>query len=152
MSGQLDLFAPPIEAITVEPTRDVIFRGAGSSEVPRHTFIPTPRPRVLHDDDWMLALGVAERQIRWWSWTRPHPLPLDERPDSVGGHSLGDRRWIDYGSKGVAVRDRLGGEYRCASWAFLLKGLREQREAEPHIADARDLAHAYSALETYDRY
>jgi hypothetical protein len=153
MSGQLGLFAPPIERITVAPTRDVVYRGAGSSEVPRHTYVPSPTPRALaSEEDWLLALMVAEGQIRWASWTQPHPLPLATRPDSTGGKSLGGGAWVDYGTKGVAVRRSRGGALRYAPWASLLRGLREQRDQEPHIADARDLAHAYSALDTYDRY
>jgi hypothetical protein len=147
MSGQLDLFAPPIERIGVEPTRDVIYRGARSPEVPRHAHVPSARPRPLEEDEeWLMALRIAEGQIRWRSWTQPHPLPLEERPhDCVGG---GPSYWYD--SKGVGVGDFSSRRY--ASWPALLRGLREQREHEPHVADARDLAHAYSALDTYDRY
>jgi hypothetical protein len=149
MSSQLDLFAPAIEALSMEPTRDVLCRGPGTSEVRAHTYVPSPRPRTLHSDkEWLMALRVAEGEIRWRSWTQPHPLPLDKRPDDCSGGSL--NCWYD--SKGVGFASDVGQQRRYATWPALLRGLREQREHEPHIADARDLAHAYSALETYDRY
>jgi len=37
-------------------------------------------------------------------------------------------------------------------WPVLLRGLRGQRERETRVAEARDLAHAYYALEQYDRF
>jgi hypothetical protein len=147
MSGQLDLFAPAIEPVTVEPTRDVVRGGAGSAEVPRHTHVPSPRPRPLDsDEEWLTTLRVAEGQIRWRSWTQPHPLPLEKRPGECDGGS--SDCWYDSTGVGFGRGERK----RRATWLALLRGLREQREQEPHIADARDLAHAYSALETYDRY
>lgn len=144
----MDLLAAPVERIAVKPTRDVVIYGARACSVPKHAHVPAPRPKSLHtDEEWLLVLRVAERQIRWRHWTRPHPLPLDSRPDEcLGG---GGGYWYD--SKGVAIWSD-DGAHRYATWAVLLRGLREQREREPHIADARDLAHAYSAVETHDRY
>jgi len=144
---QLDLFAPPVETVVVEPAREVIRRGASAGSVPSHEYVPEPRPRSMHtDEEWLGALSTAEGLIRWKSWTQPHPLPLDERPhECVGG---GGDYWHD--GKGVAAgawNDR-----RYATWPALLKGLQAQREHEPHIADARDLAHAYHALEQYDGF
>jgi hypothetical protein len=138
---------PPVEAVTVEPTAEIVRRGASAPSVPTHTFVPTPLPKSMHtDEEWLSALAEAERIIRWKSWTQPSPLPLDAKPDDC----VGGAREIWHDAKGVCVGRRA--EARYASWPALLKGLRLQREHEPHIADARDLAHAYSATETYCRY
>lgn len=145
MTAQMSLLAPPVERLTVEPTREVVVRGASASGVPRHAHVPS-RPSAMHtDEEWLGALEIAERKIRWWFWTCPHPLPLDEKPTVNGGGG-----GFHYDSKGVAVWS--GGERRYVSWPQLLRGLREQRDQEPHIADARDLAAAYHSAETYDRY
>jgi hypothetical protein len=147
MSAQLDLFAPVIEVIVIEPTRDVIHRGAKAKRVPPHSHVPSRRPRLLHtDEEWLSCLRIAERQIRWRRWTQPHPLPLDSRPEEcVGG---GPGHWYD--AKGVGVGEFSSRRY--ATWPALLRGLEEQRDREPHVADARDLAAAYHALEQYDRF
>ena len=148
MSAQLDIFAQPRE-ITIEPTREVIRLGAKAA--PAHEHVPSPRPKALHsDDEWLLVLRTAEEQcIRWRSWSIPHPLPLDEKPrECEGGNGE-----VCYTGKGVAIIDRGGErERRWASWSALLRGLRAQRDREPHVADARDLAAAYHAAATYWRY
>lgn len=145
--SQLDLLAAPVMRVVVEPTPDVIRMGAHCA--PHHECVPSKRPKALRsDEEWLFVLRVAEEQIRWRSWSMPHPLPL-ERPDDILGGSNGE--WHD--GKGVAIVD--GGrsaERRYASWPALLRGLREQREREPHIADARDLAAAYHAAEQYHRF
>lgn len=144
---QLDLFAPVAEAIVIQPTRDVVYRGAFAPAVPVHTFAPRPRPRAMPTDaDWLGVLLEAERCIRWRSWQRPHPLPIDKRPEEcVGG---GPRFWHDSKGVGLGVHHRDG----LATWPVLLRGLAEQRKHEPDVADARDLAAAYHALEQYDRF
>lgn len=145
MTAQLDIFAPPAERITIEPTPEVVLCGANAASVPTHTHVPTPIPRAMPDvEKWLGALLVAEGQIRWRSWTLPHPLPLDERPeDCVGGTAD-----YHYNGKGVG----LGRSGKPVGWPVLLRGLREQREHEPEIADARGLAHAFHALEQYERF
>lgn len=145
---QLDIFAAPVEVVVIQPTRDVVYRGARAEGIPRHAHVPSHRPKaLLSDEEWLRVLVVAEVQIRWKSWTCPHPLPLDSKPeDCVGG---GKDFWYD--GKGVAL-GRWEGDTRYAPWPALLRGLREQREAEPHIADARDLAAAYHATDQYDRF
>lgn len=145
---QLDLFAPPPEVVPVTPTQEVIVFGARAKCVPLHQHVPSPRPKaIVADDDWLLALRVAEECIRWRSWTQPHPLPLDSRPDDCVGGAAGARGWYWHDNKGVTIGERGG---PTASWPALLRGLREQREREPHVAEARDLAAAYKALESYD--
>lgn len=147
MTAQLDLFATPIESLSIEPTRDVIRRGASAEAVTAHQHVPSRRPPALtSDEEWLLALSVAEAQIRWRSWTQSHPIPLDEKPRECVGGGPG----CFYDGKGVALGSWC--ERRYATWPALLRGLREQRAREPHVADARDLAHAFSALETYHRY
>ena len=145
VASQLDLLAARVERITVEPTPEVIRLGA--RRAPDHECVPSKRPKDLHsDEEWLFVLRFAEELIRWRSWTHPHPLPLDRRPDDcVGGAG---RAWYD--GKGVAIAEQ--GKRRYASWPALLRGLREQREREPHIADARDLAAAYHAAEQYHRF
>lgn len=70
------------------------------------------------------------------------------RPEEcVGGGGT-----FSYDGKGVAVVSQGRFDKRYASWPALLRGLGTQREAEPHVADARDLAAAYHALEQYDRF
>lgn len=153
MTVQMDLFAPVVERFSVEPTSAVIVHGAKAAGVPRHTFVPAPRPDSMHsDEEWLTVLEVAEEQIRYKNWTRPHPLPLDEKPADCEGGYYSDRLQCEYSSgKGVCLIDPEWSS-RCVKWPVLLRGLRAQREQEPHIADARDLAAAYRAHETYDRY
>lgn len=145
-NAQLDFFAPTLERILVEPNPEVLHLGARASGVPVHEHVPSRRPNSLQtDDEWLGALSVAEELIRWRAWEQPRLL-LDEPPGECIGGSGGF--WFD--AKGVMVRE--GAERRYARWSALLRGLGEQREGEPDVADARDLAHAYHALDQYDRF
>jgi hypothetical protein len=47
------------------------------------------------------------------------------------------------------VHDWMNGQE--ATWSQLLRALRAQREQEPHVAQARDLAEAYHYLDYYRR-
>jgi hypothetical protein len=143
---QLGLLAGPVEEVAIEPTSEILYAGAGARSVPSHRHVPAPRPEALAtDEEWLRVLAIAEGLIRWRHWPHPHPLPLEEVPDVVGGTS---DSWHD--RNGVALGAR--GRKRLVRWPALFRGLAEQRAHEPHIADARDLAHAYKAAATYRRY
>jgi hypothetical protein len=144
----LALFAP----LLVEPTAEVLRCGArargdrGRGELLfAHRHLP-PRPStVAEDPTWSAMIDLAEEAARS---DQPTVAVLDLHPGGRGGYSgvmghgglLLDSRGCHFFSSGDH-----------ATWARLLAALRTRRGAEPEIARARDLAHAYHALDYYGR-
>jgi hypothetical protein len=137
------------DAITVNPTREVLYSGANarSNGQPLFTHRHVPdRPSTVHDEQgWIAMLDLAE-DARRYNQASLAVLNLDAR-DRAGSNGPIGTGTLMLDSNGCRCSER-GGR---ASWAQLLAGRREQRHAEPEIAAARDLAEAYHYLDYYGR-
>ena len=133
----LALFDP----IAVEPTRDVLYRGAdaisGGVFLFAHHHVPARPATVIEDRVWLAMLDLAEDARRYNQAGRA-VLDLTARngAGSNGPIGTGDLMLDGKGCENWRDKSR-------ATWPALLTGRREQRHAEPDIACARDLAEAY---------
>ncbi len=154
MSTQMSLLAPPAEGpLEVPVCWTVLYygadaradRGRGEPLFP-HRHVPSPPPKVPDEGEWLAALDFAE-DARRFNQAGCAVLDLSKR-DGAGSNGPMGRGGpgspsLMASSRGVEVNGRL------ATWPQLLKGRREQREVEPEVARARDLAEAYHYLDYY---
>lgn len=141
LDGQLSLMLEASPAIAVTPTRDVLIHGSRGRGVPKHNAAvqvagvsPSTLKRML--DFAEDALRYNQGPCRALDLTKTH---------GAGTNGPIGRGNLHSDSKGVE-------DYRTkerATWAQLLRALRAQREGEPRIAQARDLAEAYHYLHAY---
>jgi hypothetical protein len=154
MGGQMNLLAAPVGAeIEVPVCPAVLYAGANAlSEGGRgeplfaHRFVPPAPPDTGERAHWLAALEFAEGQLRYAQ--APCARLVLSGPESRssrcnGGISGPGRPTLWASSRGVEV------DGRKLSWARVLAGRAEQRDAEPQIARARDLAHIYHLLDYY---
>jgi hypothetical protein len=134
-------------AITVEPTWDVLYRGAAATENGQplfpHRHITTRPTTVRNDQVWLAMLDLTEAARRYNQASRA-VLDLDKR-DGAGSNGpigTGDLMLDGKGCENWREKSR-------ATWPALVAGRREQRHTEPEIAAARDLADAYHYLDYY---
>ena len=151
MSGQMNLLAPPAEAeLEVPVCPQILLRGAGafgerehSEPLFPHRHLP-PAPSAMPDESaWLAALDFAEEVRRYAQAPRP-VLDLAKPGYSGASGRSGPgmpRLWAT--SRGIEVDGAL------ATWPRLLAGRAEQRQVEPEVARARDLAEAYHYLDYY---
>jgi len=144
MTEQLSLFAEATAApVDVAVTRDVRIDGARAGAIPKHKtvvhvagFEPATLARML---------ALAEDALRY---NQCPTARLDIRPTrGTGTNGPVGRGNLMADSRGV--HDWRTGQQ--ATWSQLLRALRAQREQEPHVAQARDLAEAYQYLDYYRR-
>lgn len=149
------LAASAEERLEVPVCWEVLFYGAGA-RVDRgrgkrlfpHRHVPSPPARFPHEDEWLTALDFAE-EARRYNQAGCARLDLSKR-DGAGSNGPVGRGgprgpMLMASGRGVEVDGRL------ATWPQLLAGRQEQREVEPEIARARDLAAAYHYLDYYGR-
>jgi len=154
MGGQMNLLAAPVDAeIEVPICRAVLCSGANARFEDRrgepllaHRFIPPVPPGIDEETHWLTALDFAESQLRYAQ--APCARLVLSGPESrtskcTGGTCGPGRPRMSASSRGIEI----DGER--VSWARVLTGRAEQREAEPQIARARDLAHVYHLLDYY---
>ncbi len=137
------------ESITVQPTCDVLLRGADTISAGQflfaHQHVPV-RPATVSDDRvWLMMLDLAE-DARRYNQPGQAVLDLDARngAGSNGPIGFGGLMLDSTGCQHSTTKSR-------ASWPAMLAARREQRHAEPDIAHARDLAEAYHYLDYYGR-
>jgi len=129
------------DTIAVEPTREVLLRGADAISdgvfLFAHHHVPARPATVTGDRVWMAMLDLAEDARRYHQAGRAG-LDLTARngAGSNGPIGTGDLMLDSKGCENWRDKSR-------ATWPALLAGRREQRHAEPDIARARDLAEAY---------
>ena len=137
----LSLMLEASPAIAVTPTRDVLIHGSRGRGVPKHKAI-------------VQVAGVSASTLKRMLDFAEDALRYNQGPcralDLTTTHGAGTNGPIGHGnlhadSKGV--EDWHTKEH--ATWPQLLRALRAQREAEPRIAQARDLAEAYHYLHAY---
>ena len=142
----LDVF----NRIAVEPTRDVLLRGAdaisGGVFLFAHHHVPARPATVTGDPVWLAMLDLTEDARRYNQAGRA-VLDLTARngAGSNGPIGTGDLMLDGKGCENWRDKSR-------ATWPALLTGRREQRNAEPDIARARDLAEAYHYLDYYGHF
>jgi hypothetical protein len=139
----LDVF----NTIAVEPTRDVLLRGAdaisGGVFLFAHHHVPARPATVTDDRVWLAMLDLAEDARRYNQAGRAVlDLTAKGGAGSNGPIGTGDLMLDGNGCENWRDKSR-------ATWPALLAGRREQRHAEPDIARARDLAEAYHYLDYY---
>jgi len=149
VSGQMNLLAPPSEAeLEVPVCPQVLLRGAGACGREHAPLVPhrhvQPAPAAMRDEGvWLAALDFAE-EVRRYSQAPLPVLDLDKPGDSgASGRSGPGMPSLWATSRGVEVDGAL------ATWPRLLAGRAEQRQVEPEVARARDLAEAYHYLDYY---
>lgn len=158
MSGQMNLLAPPAEgAVEVPICPEVLLRGAeahsrAGEPLFAHRHLP-PLPDALAESrEWLAALDFAEEA------RRSNQVPcakLDLTQGSGSGYSgymgRGGPNTVSLtaSSRGIEVGD--GPDKRVVRWPALLRGRAEQREVEPEVGRARDLAEAFHYLDYYGR-
>jgi len=155
VGGQMNLLAAPVgQAIEVPICPAVLYVGANArAEGGRgeplfaHRFAP-PAPPAIGEPaaHWRAVLEFAEDQLRYAQ--APSAKLILSGPECrtsrcTGGACGPGRPSLNASSRGVEVDGRL------LTWARVLAGRSEQRDAEPQIARARDLAHAYHLLDYY---
>jgi len=154
MGGQMNLLAAPVgEEIEVPICPVVLYAGAnarveGGRGEPlfAHCFSP-PAPLGLSEEaHWLAVLDFAEDQLRYAQ--APSSRLVLNGPESRasrcnGGTSGPNRPTLWASSRGVEVNGCL------LAWSRVLAGRSEQRDAEPQVARARDLAHVYHLLDYY---
>lgn len=150
MSGQMNLLAPPSEAeLEVPVCPQILLRGAGAYDSREHApLLPhrhlPPAPPALPDEGaWLAALDFAEEVRRYAQAPRPVLDLAKPAYSGVSGRSGPDMPSLWASSRGIEVDGAL------ATWPRLLAGRAEQREVEPEVARARDLAEAYHYLDYF---
>lgn len=160
MDGQLSLLAQPgCERIEVPLCPAVLLAGARACGGPprreplfAHRHIPVPPPALEGEREWLAALEFAEEARRSNQAARAR-LDLSRRAGAASSGPIGrcgpGEVWLTASGKGIEVGEPAG--RRLVRWARLLAARAEQREVEPGIARARDLAEAYRLLDYYGR-
>ena len=115
-----------------------------------HVHIPHRPAKLSSDEHWLIALYFAEEVHRYDQPTQA-VLQLDAKVSrSPGGRCFDGEPRLWHDGRGIEVDDVL------VKWPHLLAGRAEQREVEPEVARARDLAQAYHYLdyfgEVYDKH
>jgi hypothetical protein len=153
MSGQMNLLAQPSEETIVVPICSEVLRcgaharrGRGTEEqLFPHLHIPSRPAKLPSDEHWLLALDHAEDAHRF-NQSPVAVLQLDAKVSrSSGGCSSPGEPRLMHDGRGVEVDDVL------VRWPHLLAARAEQREIEPEVARARDLAEAYHCLDYFGR-
>lgn len=154
MSGQMNLLAQPSDEKIVVPICPEVLRcGAhaasreGGIEKPLspHLHIPGRPTNLPSDEHWLLALDHAEDTHRH-DQSPEATLQLDAKVSrSCGGCAGPGMPRLMHDSRGIEVDDVL------IKWPHLLAARAEQREIEPEVARARDLAEAYHYLDYFGR-
>lgn len=158
MSGQMNLLAQPSEKKIEVPVCHAVLRhgsGAGRKNGTQeslfpHLHIPRRPAKLASDEHWLIALCFAE-EVHRYDQSAQGVLQLDAKVSrSPGGRWCGDEPHLWHDGRGIEVDDVL------IKWPHLLAGRAEQREIEPEVARARDLAQAYHYLdyfgEVYDKH
>jgi hypothetical protein len=147
MGEQLSLLgdATAEETVRVAPSPTVLVYGANAPVVPRHRDVG--------------ALGSASAEtVRLMLELTEDALRYNQAPDprlvvpGKGGRGIGSNGPMGRNSlmaDGKGIRDFRSDE--SATWPQLLHALAAQRQDEPHVARARDLAEAYHYLSYYSR-
>jgi hypothetical protein len=135
------------DKIAVEPTRDVLLRGAdaisGGLFLFAHHHVPARPGTVIEDRVWLAMLDLTEDARRYNQVSRAVlDLTAKAGAGSNGPIGTGDLMLDGKGCENWRDKSR-------ATWPALLAGRREQRHAEPDVARARDLAEAYHYLDYY---
>jgi hypothetical protein len=157
MSGQMNLLATPVgEQIEVPVSATILYAGAAAraeggrgESLFAHRFVPPEPPDIGEEAaHWLAVLEFAESQLRYAQ--APCARLILSRPESSASRCSGGtcgpgRPSLNASSRGVEVNGRL------ITWTRVLAGRSEQRDAEPEIARARDLAHLYHLLDYYGR-
>jgi hypothetical protein len=147
MDDQLSLLGDAVahETVTVFPTRLVLVYGANAPEIPCHHDAGSIGSAGAETAARMLAL--AEDALRYNQAPSPRLVVDPEMRKGLGSNGpMGHNSLM---ADSTAIRDYKTGE--SATWRQLLRTLAAQREDEPHIARARDLAQAYHYLSYYSR-
>jgi hypothetical protein len=157
VGGQMNLLAAPVgQAIEVPICPAVLYVGANArAEGGRgeplfaHRFVPPAPPAIAEQAaHWPAVLEFAEDQLRYAQAPRARLVlsgPECRTSRCTGGACGTGRPSLSASPRGVEADGRL------LTWARVLAGRSEQRDAEPQIARARDLAHAYHLLDYYGR-
>jgi hypothetical protein len=140
---QLALWAPPL--IEVEPTRKVLVYGASAGpSYTRHPDIGIRDTEVA-----LQALAFAEEGLRYNQAGRA-VLDCSARNGAGSNGPMGrsgpGQTSLELDGKGLHVRRPIRAS---VTWPRTLQALRDQREDEPEVATARDLASAYHYLDYY---
>lgn len=108
-----------------------------------HLHVPHRPAKLARDEAWLLALDYAEEVHRFDQSPRA-VLRLDGKVSrSLGGRCGGGEPRLRHDSQGIKVDELL------LKWPRLLAARGEQREVEPEVARARDLAQAYRYLDYF---
>lgn len=160
MNGQMSLLAQPTsERIEVPLCPAVLLAGARAcGDPPRreplfaHRHVPALPPALKGEREWLTALEFTEEARRYNQSARAR-LDLSQRAGAGSAGPIGrcgpGEVWLTASGKGIEVGEP--GERRLVRWSRLLTARAEQREVEPGIARARDLAEAYRLLDYYGR-
>lgn len=144
------LAQPSEEKIEVPICSAVLKHGSGAgrkrgTEEPLfpHLHIPKRPAKLASDEHWLIALDYAE-EVHRFDQSPGAVLQLDAKVSrSPGGRACRGEPRLWHGGSGIEVDDVLLG------WSRLLAGRGEQREIEPEVARARDLAQAYRYLDYF---
>jgi len=147
----MNLLAPPAEAeLEVPVCPQVLLRGAGAcggrehgEPLFPHRHLPPAPATMPGEGAWLAALDFAEEVRRYAQAPRPVLDLAKSAYSGVSGRSGPDMPSLWASSRGIEVDGAL------ATWPRLLAGRAEQREVEPEVARARDLAEAYHYLDYF---
>ncbi len=111
-----------------------------------HRHVPAMPAKLRDEAEWLAALDFAEEARRYNQAPRAR-LDLSGRDGAGSNGPIGrggpDGLSLMASGRGIEVDGRL------TTWPQLLAGRSEQREVEPEVARARDLAEAYHYLDYY---
>jgi hypothetical protein len=147
MDEQLSLLgdAAATEAVSVAPTRLVLVHGAHAPQVPCHRDVGAIGSASVETARRMLEL--TEDALRYNQAPDPRLIVPAKRTPGLGSNGPMGRGLLMASGAGISVFET--GE--SATWPQLLRALAAQRQDEPHVARARDLAEAYHYLKYYSR-
>jgi hypothetical protein len=150
MTAQMSLLAPAgDQPIEVPICGSVLYAGASSCDSRRkplfpHRYVPAMPRGIEAESDWLTVLNFAEGDCRYDQ--APRARFKATKPSRTGSGSCGPGApRLTSLARGVEVNGRLLG------WSVVLAARTEQREVEPEVARARDLAQAYRYLDYYGR-
>jgi hypothetical protein len=156
VSTQMSLLAAPADQpIEVQVCWAVLHLGSNAradrgrgGPLFAHRHVPSPPPKLPDEAEWLAALDLAEEARRYNQAPRA-VLDLSRRDGAGSNGPIG--RGGPAGSSLMASSRGIEVDGRLASWPHLLAARCEQRDVEPEIARARDLAEAYHYLDYYGR-
>jgi hypothetical protein len=159
MSGQMSLLAPPAAGQLEVPVCDAVLDGGANARADggrgeplfAHRHVPPLPPKLCDESKWLLALDFAEEARRYDQAPR---AKLDLGKRGSAGSDDGPMGLWDLGKAALKASRRESEAAarpgkRPAAWPRLLAARSEQREVEPALARARDLAEAYRYLNCY---